>query len=163
MAAVWAAPALLSESPANAARWLGSLLHFVEDTGSPPHAAEIRGPLHIKMENWIDAGKIGQRREQIDRAGDLRNAVSFQDVAGPANEQRRADAAFVGRAFAAFHTTVPAPTVRPIVGEIDHDRVVGQFQLVELFQHAADVPIDVLAHRQRRPREVSVFLRRIVV
>ncbi len=45
--------ALRTESPANAARWTGSLLHFVEDTGSPPHAMEIRGDIHNKMENWI--------------------------------------------------------------------------------------------------------------
>jgi hypothetical protein len=46
--------ALRTETPANAARWIGSLLHFAEDTGAPPHAAEIRGPLHTKMENWVD-------------------------------------------------------------------------------------------------------------
>jgi hypothetical protein len=46
--------ALRTETPANAARWIGSLLHFTEDTGSPPHAAEIRGATHSKMENWVD-------------------------------------------------------------------------------------------------------------
>lgn len=50
--------ALRMESPANAARWVGSLLHFVEDTGSPPHAAEIRGGVHTRMENWVDASRI---------------------------------------------------------------------------------------------------------
>lgn len=50
--------ALRTESPANAARWIGSLLHFVEDTGSPPHAAEIRGGVHSNMENWVDATRI---------------------------------------------------------------------------------------------------------
>ncbi len=50
--------ALRTESPANAARWAGSILHFVQDTGSPPHAAQIRGDLHSKMENWVDASKI---------------------------------------------------------------------------------------------------------
>jgi hypothetical protein len=50
--------ALRGESPANAARWIGSLLHFTEDTGSPPHAAEIRGGTHSKMENWVDATQI---------------------------------------------------------------------------------------------------------
>lgn len=53
--------ALRTETPENAARWIGSLLHFVEDTGSPPHAAEVRGPLHLRMENWIDPGKISIR------------------------------------------------------------------------------------------------------
>jgi len=50
--------ALRTESSANAARWIGSLLHFVEDTGSPPHAAEIRGGVHSNMENWVDAEAI---------------------------------------------------------------------------------------------------------
>jgi hypothetical protein len=50
--------ALRTENPANAARWIGSLLHFTEDTGSPPHAAEIRGDIHTKMENWVDANLI---------------------------------------------------------------------------------------------------------
>ncbi len=50
--------AMRTESPANAARWIGSLLHFVEDSGSPPHAAEIRGPTHLKMENWVNAAQI---------------------------------------------------------------------------------------------------------
>jgi len=50
--------ALRMESPANAARWIGSILHFVQDTGSPPHAAQIRGDAHTKMENWVDAKKI---------------------------------------------------------------------------------------------------------
>ncbi len=50
--------ALRTETPLNAARWIGSLLHFVEDTGSPPHSAEIRGDVHSKMENWLDAKLI---------------------------------------------------------------------------------------------------------
>ena len=50
--------ALRTEDAANAARWVGSLLHFVEDTGSPPHAAEIRGDVHVKMENWVKAPLI---------------------------------------------------------------------------------------------------------
>jgi hypothetical protein len=50
--------ALRTETPRNAARWIGSLLHFVEDTGSPPHAAEIRGTVHTRMETWVDAKLI---------------------------------------------------------------------------------------------------------
>lgn len=53
-----AVQALRIENQANAARWIGSLLHFVEDTGSPPHSAEIRGAVHTKMENWVDAKQI---------------------------------------------------------------------------------------------------------
>jgi hypothetical protein len=53
-----AVAALRSETPANAVRWIGTILHFVEDTGSPPHSAEIRGEVHSKMENWVDAKAI---------------------------------------------------------------------------------------------------------
>ena len=62
-----AVQALRTEDAANAARWIGSLLHFVEDTGSPPHSAEIRGDVHSKMENWVDAKqiKLGDYQTQL--------------------------------------------------------------------------------------------------
>lgn len=71
--------ALRMESPANAARWIGSLLHFVEDTGSPPHAAEIRGGVHSKMENWVDAHRIrlGDYRPQLLGANDAEALAGF--------------------------------------------------------------------------------------
>ena len=50
--------ALRTESSHNAARWIGSLLHFTTDTGSPPHALGILGPTHSKMENWLNAKLI---------------------------------------------------------------------------------------------------------
>ena len=50
--------ALRTESPANAARWTGALLHFTEDTGAPPHAINESGALHGPMENWVDGKKI---------------------------------------------------------------------------------------------------------
>lgn len=50
--------AVRTESPQNAARWIGSLLHFVQDSGSPPHTTGIGGELHSKMERWVDEAKI---------------------------------------------------------------------------------------------------------
>ncbi len=50
--------AIRTESPRNAARWVGSLLHFVQDAGSPPHTTGIGGELHGKMERWVDESKI---------------------------------------------------------------------------------------------------------
>ncbi len=50
--------ALRTETPANAARWVGSLLHFVTDSGSPPHTANILGEIHTRMENWVDASRM---------------------------------------------------------------------------------------------------------
>jgi hypothetical protein len=45
--------ALRGESPQNAARWMGSLLHFIQDSGSPPHAFPQTGGIHTRMENFI--------------------------------------------------------------------------------------------------------------
>jgi len=45
--------ALRGESPQNAARWMGAFLHFVQDSGSPPHAFPQTGGLHTRMENYI--------------------------------------------------------------------------------------------------------------
>ncbi len=50
--------ALRTETPPNAARWIGSLLHFTTDSGAPPHAAALKGDLHSKMENWIAGAQI---------------------------------------------------------------------------------------------------------
>lgn len=50
--------AIRTESPRNAARWVGSLLHFVQDAGSPPHTTGILGELHGKMERWVDESKV---------------------------------------------------------------------------------------------------------
>jgi len=61
--------ALRTETPVNAARWVGSLLHFTEDTGSPPHAAEVLGDIHSKMENWVNARAITIAGYQPQRLG----------------------------------------------------------------------------------------------
>ncbi|MGQ9505751.1 MAG: hypothetical protein ACUVQG_13075 [Thermogutta sp.] len=49
--------ALRTESPANACRQLGTLVHFVEDVGAPPHAKE-NCPHHNELENWVKAELI---------------------------------------------------------------------------------------------------------
>ncbi len=50
--------AVRTESPRDAARWVGSLLHFVQDSGSPPHTTGVGGELHARMERWVDESKI---------------------------------------------------------------------------------------------------------
>jgi hypothetical protein len=50
--------ALRTENAQNASRWVGTLVHFTEDSGAPPHAGEIKGDLHGKLENWVDAKAI---------------------------------------------------------------------------------------------------------
>jgi len=53
--------ALRTETPVNACRQIGPILHFVEDVGAPPHARE-KCPHHTELENWV-------REEQIVIAG----------------------------------------------------------------------------------------------
>lgn len=53
-----AVQALRTETPLNAARWIGTILHWTEDAGAPPHALAVGGDTHFGMENWIDKTKI---------------------------------------------------------------------------------------------------------
>ncbi|WP_213807139.1 carboxypeptidase-like regulatory domain-containing protein [Granulicella sp. dw_53] len=53
--------ALRTEDATNASRWMGTLLHFVTDSGSPSHTIPVLGPNHTKMENWLDASTIDLR------------------------------------------------------------------------------------------------------
>ena len=54
--------AMRTESEPNAARWVGALLHYVTDSGSPPHAANIKGipggGTHYNMENWVKPSEM---------------------------------------------------------------------------------------------------------
>ena len=67
--------ALRTESPANAARWTGSLLHYVTDTGSPPHAISLSGPAHTKMESWLDTSVIDLSQYNPKLLGDTDEAA----------------------------------------------------------------------------------------
>ena len=49
--------AFRTETPVNACRQLGPLVHFVEDVGAPPHA-KPRCPHHSELENWVVAEQI---------------------------------------------------------------------------------------------------------
>ncbi len=49
--------ALRTESPANALRQIGPILHFVEDVGAPPHA-KANCPHHGELETWVNASLI---------------------------------------------------------------------------------------------------------
>jgi hypothetical protein len=76
--------ALRTESTRNAAQWIGSLLHFTTDTGSPPHAAELLGPVHSKMENWVNA-------KLIHLPGYRPQLLGTDDVSAEAGYLRRMD------------------------------------------------------------------------
>lgn len=61
-----AVQAFRTETPTNACRQLGPILHFVEDVGAPPHA-KPNCPHHGELENWVNpkAIKIEGYRPQL--------------------------------------------------------------------------------------------------
>lgn len=50
--------ALRTETPIEACRHLGPLIHYIEDSGAPPHAKPIYTQEHSSMENWIKIEEI---------------------------------------------------------------------------------------------------------
>ncbi len=72
--------ALRTETSVNASRHLGTLLHFVEDAGAPPHAKE-RCPHHYELENWLPADQIAipGYRPRLLGATDEKALAGFED------------------------------------------------------------------------------------
>ena len=69
------------------------------------------------------------------------------ELPGPAEETELVDSALEGRAFPALEARVIAVVLlAAVVGEEDHDGVVGQLELVEFRQQPAHVVVDVLDH-----------------
>ncbi|MBI5384015.1 MAG: carboxypeptidase regulatory-like domain-containing protein [Verrucomicrobia bacterium] len=65
--------ALRTENAPNAARWVGALTHFVEDTGAPPHALALRGGIHTALECWVETNAIhvaGYRPQRLGETDD---------------------------------------------------------------------------------------------
>lgn len=102
--------ALRMENPWNAARWVGALIHFVEDTGAPPHAWP-RGP-HGIMENWVPADRISIEGYRSTLLGDTDAAA----LDGFLSRMRRyqADAADRGRAMEPLAIASNRPAIETI-------------------------------------------------
>ena len=96
----------------------------------------------------LHAGGIAERGEHVgEMDGHVATAAGL-DLAGPADEERHAHAAFVERAFAetegrVLHRVEVLAHAAVVAGEDDH-RVVGQFQLVEHIENAAHGEINEL-------------------
>jgi hypothetical protein len=50
--------AMRTETPDNAIGWMGSIIHLMEDSGSPSHAGHVPWKYHIRLENWVDPDKV---------------------------------------------------------------------------------------------------------
>jgi hypothetical protein len=120
--------ALRMESRANADRWVGALIHFVEDSGSPPHAFPTGGPLHARMENWLDGAQVsivGYRPRRL-----ARDPESAALALEKAMERRIAEARKVGE------------FVRPLCEK--GDRATAEPQILKAANWSAEATADLL-------------------
>ncbi len=110
--------ALRMETPANAARWIGSLRHFTTDTGAPPHAAGILGEAHTKMENWVDGSQVriagyhpqllGSTDEEAEAGFKRRTAGLSSSASRERNASGRSSPRMTVRTASRLHSKAPA-------------------------------------------------------
>jgi hypothetical protein len=121
--------ALRTETPLNACRQIGSLIHFVEDTGAPPHARE-QCPHHSELENWV-------RGEQV-IIKDYRPQLLGKTDA-------EAEAGFLRRmAGLVVFSKARADRALPLVSEPKPDRAKVEPIILESALESARVTADVL-------------------
>lgn len=120
--------ALRTETPVNAARQMGPLLHFVQDAGSPAHTRDT-GPYHPERENWAktDANIAGYQPQLLGKN---------DDAALAALEARLT--ALVTRAGET------SDRVLPLIKGPNPDRKVIDAALIEQGQECARVTADLL-------------------
>ena len=92
-------------------------------------------------------------KKSMQQTGSVTDAARLGD-AGPADQQRFADTAFVEIAFALAQRRVdrrwrvwPLDNAQAaVIRREHHERVVGEFQLVELGEHTANAVIEAFNH-----------------
>jgi len=120
---------LRTETPVNACRQLGTLLHFVEDVGAPPHA-KANCPHHSELENWLDAKQISIEGYQPQLLGDT-DEEAWQGL------RRRIEG------LIAF-STKRADRALPLVSSPNPDRSAVEPIILESALESARVAADVL-------------------
>ena len=121
--------ALRTETPLNACRQIGSLIHFVEDTGAPPHARE-QCPHHMELENWV-------RGEQVIIKGYRPQLLGKTDAEAEAGLLRR-------MAGLVTFSKARAERALPLVSQPRPDRAKVEPIILESALESARVTADVL-------------------
>ncbi len=121
--------ALRTETPVNACRQIGSLIHFVEDTGAPPHARE-QCPHHSELENWV-------RGEQVVIKGYRPRLLGKTDAEAEAGLLRR-------MAGLVTFSKARAERALPLVSQPKPDRAKVEPIILESALESARVTADVL-------------------
>lgn len=121
--------ALRTETPVNACRQIGPILHFVEDAGAPPHAYP-NCPHHPELENWV-------RPDQIVIAGYQPQLLGQTDDEAVAGLMRRMTA------LVEF-SIARAKRVLPLVSQPSPDRSKVEPIILESALESARVTADLL-------------------
>jgi hypothetical protein len=134
-----------------AMRFLGAAVHYLEDCGSPPHAAEVSGQSHMPCESVRDVSGISIDGYQPARTINFRCAVDRLDALGQeqcqqilplveagrldevlpfqmscANECAKAVADMLNQFFLTYHTRIDfAPRPAPSGVELLHNGAFG--------------------------------------
>ena len=121
--------------------------------GAEPDVADVLA-IGLEVGRQGDAGELAEGGEEIDGAGDA-GAVDAAsgDLAGPADEAERADAAFVHGAFAGAERAGAAGTGVGGIGDAvvfgavvageEEEGVLGELEFVEAVEQAADLGVEV--------------------
>src|SRR6516165_5663757 len=116
----------------------------------------------LVLDVWL-AGGSDQRRRPVLGGEDVVDLDARRHQAGPAYHRGHAIAALpVGVLLAAERRRAavgPGERLGAVVGGVDHDRIVGDAEIVELLQELADLPV-MLHHPVRIDAEPGLSLRR---
>lgn len=121
--------ALRTETPVNACRQIGPILHFVEDAGAPPHA-KPNCPHHSELENWV-------RPEQITIDGYQPHLLGKTDAEAEAGLLRRV-------AGLVEFSKARAERALPLVSQPSADRAKVEPIILESALESARVAADLL-------------------
>ena len=104
-------------------------------------------------------GDLRQGRQHIHHRAELGHLGPGLNFRRPTQRKWRTHPTLIRRSFATAHATIPTRAIGTIVGKVDHDRIVRDLKRIEFVHDAAHVPVDVLTHRERRPRMVELIPR----
>ena len=119
-----------------------------EPAGLPPERQQAH-PIQPVRGRDARSGDFGESRVVVDRMHRHSADGAALNFSGPPDQERNADAAFVGRALAGAQRRIAGHRLQaPVVGRENDDGVVRELPGIEGGEEPADVSIEVLQHRE---------------
>ncbi len=93
---------------------------------------------------FVDSQQATNGRQQIDQSGWFVLHATPGDGAGPVEDPRNANAAFIIRSLDAAQMADAIGSITAVVGRVDNQRVFGRIHLFQFFQQSRDGPVCVV-------------------